>query len=159
MHRVYRAGNDLRRSRLAAFDLSKDTRNLRCIGLRGPGETSDRRLYSHTHLATRARLPAALLRSRGVRGEKEEEDRAREADLTQCLQSQTLTGPFSWPHAINSEDTATRCRAGKRRTNRFAILLSVIPVECTSASRFHAFSCCARDDSSLWATSLKFSRG
>ena len=30
VHRVYRAGNDLRRS--SASDLSKDTRNLQCIG-------------------------------------------------------------------------------------------------------------------------------
>lgn len=115
-HRVYRAGNDLRRS-LAAFDLSKDTRNLRCIGPREPRETSDRRLYvSHTHLATGERGSQQF-----YYGREEGGSRVRRIPV-----SPVLTGSFFLPHAINSK-TLPR-DAGWQKKNQ-------LPRSCSPSSQ------------------------
>lgn len=50
VHRVYRAGNDLRRS--SPSDLSKDTRNLRCIGPQ-PRQRLAHFTFRAWHLATK----------------------------------------------------------------------------------------------------------
>lgn len=147
-HRVYRAGNDLRRS-LAAFDLSKDTRNLRCIGPREPerarGDVGSPTLrFAHPPSNGRAKIPAALLRS---------EEGGNEGDPGVSPVT-ILTGPFS----CRIPSIARHChaiRAGKRKTNYFGLaVLSIIPAEYTSSPCFHVFTL-VKDNSFLWAISFK----
>lgn len=138
-HRVYRAGNDLRRS---AWQRSTSARILAICGAsarESSGETSDSPTlrFAHPPSNGRAKIPAALLRSDEGGNEKGEGRGSREAGPGVPGRN-PATGPFS----CRIPSIARHChaiRVGKRKTNYFALaVLSVIPAEYTTFPCFYA---------------------